>query len=171
MTTKGLETAIETLANHTDMTQREAEAYALRELANVTRGDAANQMNVSESTLDNHVQAAKSKAALPDIDVVKRVSATNTGFEEGKAWEIWFDNGAMLRYVWNDKLHEIVETTTRADDPHSIYQEHEVGGSEDELEEYALESISEFTRNYRDDVDACRSDWPGVFEAILCYSA
>lgn len=171
MTTTHLETAIDTLANHTEMSKREAEAYALRELDGVSRSEAARLMDVSESTLDNHVQAAKKKARLPHIDTVKRVRSRNTGYDEGEAIEIWFENEAMLRYVWNDERGEIVETTTRADDPHSIWEQMPVGGSEGELEAFALESIMQYTQEYRDDIGACRRHWSPVFEAILCVRA
>lgn len=163
--------AIETFTENTDMTEREAEAYVLRELEGIHREQSAQMMDVDPSTLDTLHQRAKPKAKLPQIDIVKRVSATNTGSEEGQAWEIWFENGAMLRYVWNDAYDEIMETTTRADDPHSIHDELGVAGDEDELEAYALESVSEYTRNYRDDIEACKSDWTPVYEAITGYSA
>jgi len=171
MTTKALETAIDTFANHTDMTEREAEAYVHREIAGHSRGETARLMGISESTVDTQVQNAKPKAHLPHIDQVKRISATNTVPEQGKAWEIWFENGAMLRYVWNTELEEIVEQVTRADDPHSIWSDMAVNGSEDELEEYALESISEYTRSFRDDVESCRHEWSPVYEAIVCHRA
>lgn len=168
---KRFETPIETFASHSDMTQREAEAYVYREIANLSRSEAADLMDVSPSTVDSHVQSAKPKAKLPDIDVVKRVSARNTGFEEGRAYEIWFANGAMLRYVWNEDRDQIAETTTRADDPHSIWKQYPVGGTEDELAEYAIESIAEYTQNFRDDVEACRNDWDPIYEAIVCHRA
>lgn len=169
--TNELDTAIKTFANHSEMTEREAEAYVRRQIAGQSRAEAASLMDISASTVDTQVQKAKPKAKLPNIDVVKRVQPSNTGLEEGLAYEIWFENGAMLRYVWNDSYGEIMETTARADDPHSLYQQVGVAGSEDELEAYALESIAEYMQTYRDDIEACRSDWPDVFEAILCYAA
>jgi hypothetical protein len=77
----------------------------------------------------------------------------------------------MLRYVWNTEHEAIYETVTAAEDPHSIYKSFDVGGSEDELAEYALESISEYTRSYRDDIDACAMDWTPVFAALTGYEA
>jgi len=167
----GHDKAVETFANHTEMSEREAEAYVLREIRGVARGPAARQLDISESTLDNPVHNAKKKVRLPHSDQVKRVSARNTGYEEGEAIEIWFENQSMLRYVWNDERGEIREETIAATDPHSIHESFGVGGSEDELDEFALESIIEYTRNYRDDVEACRRDWSSVFEAIVCWSA
>lgn len=167
--TSGRETAIETFANHTEMSEREAEAFVLRELMGIRRGEVADMMEISESTLDNHVQSAKQKARLPHIDHVKRVSAKNTGYEEGESYEIWFENGALLRYVWNEELGQIKEETATAADAHSIHESMAIGGSEDELAEYTLESLEEYTRTYREDWKACRQDWGPVFEAITCW--
>ena len=169
--TSRFEIAVETLQNSSDMSEAEAEVYVLRFLDGLSRSETADRLDKGESTVDTQYQNAKKKAQLPAIDTVKRVSATNTGFEEGLAYEIWFENEAMLRYVWNEERDEIVEDTIAADDPHSIQQSFEVGGSEDELAEYALESIEEYTRNYRDDPEACRTDWSPVFEALTLYSA
>jgi len=169
--TSRFDAAVETFQNSSDMSEAEAEVYVLRFLDGLSRSETADQLDKSESTVDTQYQNAKSKAQLPDIDVVKRESSKNTGFEEGESYEIWFDNQAMLRYVWNDERQEIVENTVAADDPHSIQQSFEVGGSEDELAEFALESIEEYTRNYRDDPKACRKDWSPIFEAITLYSA
>jgi len=166
------EIAAETFQNSSDMTEREAEAYVLRELAGVGRGRAAVQLgDVSESTVDTLHQRAKNKARLPSIAMVQRVSASNTGSAEGKSYEVWFENDAMLRYVWNDEHGEIREETYRADDPRSTHESFGVGGSEDELGEYTLESIEEYTKNYRDDVAACKSDWTHIYEALTCYKA
>lgn len=164
-------TAVETFANHTEMSEREAEVFVLREVRGVRRGEAAAQLDISENTVDNHYSAAKEKARLPDIMDVNRQYANNTGLNEGSAYEIRFPNGAMLRYVWNTEQEEIREQTVSAADPHSIYEDMGVGGSEDELAEFALESICEYTQNYRDNFEACRKDWTPIFEALTGWAA
>lgn len=165
------EAAVETFQNSSGMTEREAEAFVLRVLDGIHRQAAADRMGISKSTVDKHVHAAKQKVRLPHIDEVVRVSPRNTGTDEGRAYEIRFPNGALLRYVWNGEKGEIVESVNRADDPISTYRQFGVGGSEEELAEYALESISEYTRVYRDDWEACRKDWPHVFEALTGYKS
>jgi len=169
--TSRFETAVETFQNSGHMSEAEAEVYVLRFLNGLSRREVADQLDKSESTVDTQYQSAKKKAQLPAIDTVKRVSATNTGYEEDIAYEIWFENESMLRYVWNEERGQIIEDTIAADDPHSIYKSFEVGGSEDELAEYTLESITEYTQTYRDDPKACRKDWTHVFEAITLYGA
>lgn len=162
--------AVEMFENN-GLTAREAEVYVLRALRDINRHDVADQLEISPSTVDSLFQRAKDKARLPYIERVQRQSATNTGYEEGVAYEIWFENEAMLRYVWNKEDGQIHEQTIRADDPHSIYEDFDVGGSEDEVAEYALESICEYTQSYRDDVSVCRTDWPHIYEAITLHGA
>jgi DNA-binding CsgD family transcriptional regulator len=169
--TSRFETAVETFQNSSDMSEAEAEVYVLRFLNGVSRSEAADQLDKSESTVDTQYQSAQKKAQLPNIDTVKRVSATNTGYDEGAAYEIWFENESMLRYVWNEERGHIFEDTIAADDPHSIHKSSDVRGSQDELAEYTLESIIEYTRSYRDEPEVCRKDWPHVFEAITLYGA
>ena len=165
----GHDIAVETLANHTDMTQREAEAYVWRELRNVSRSEAARQMDVSENTLDNHLQAARKKAALPPIDAVKRMYPSDDG-RYGTGYEIRFANGAMLRYIWDNEREEIREETFQAHDADTVFESLGVGGTEDDVAGVALESIIEYTQTYRDDLTAARQDWSHIVEAILCWA-
>lgn len=163
--------AVETFQNSSDMSRAEAEVYVFRFLDGLSRSETADQLDKSKSTVDTQYQNAQKKAQLPKIDTIKHQSSKNTGYEEGEAYEIRFENGAQLRYVWNSEREVIYEETIAADDPHSIHQSFELGGAEDELAEYTLESIEEYTRNYRDDPEACRTDWTPVFEAITLYGA
>lgn len=165
------DTAVETFQNSSGMTKAEAEVYVSRSLDGLSRSDTAQRFNKSESTVDTQFQNAKEKAQLPHIKEVVRISERNSGTDEGQAWEVRFENGALLRYVWNHEQDEIVESVNRADDPVSTYKQFGVGGSEDELAEYALESIAEYTQSYRDYPKACRDDWPPVFEALTAYGA
>lgn len=166
------EAATETFQNHTEMTEREAEVYVMRELIGANRSETAmNLGDISESTVDTLHQRAKKKAELPRIDVVKRESSKNTGSAEGLAYEIWFENEAMLRYVWNEERGEIREEVFAANDPRTLHDGFDVGGSEDELAEYAMESIEQYTRNYQDDIDALERDWSPLYEALTCHKA
>jgi DNA-binding CsgD family transcriptional regulator len=169
--TSRFDTAVETFENSSDMTTAEAEVYVCRALEGLSRSQTADRLGKSESTVDTQFQSAKQKAQLPEIDAVKRQSPRNTGYDEGMAYEIRFANGAQLRYVWNEDHDAIYEDTVAADDPHSIYKSFDLGGTEDELAEYTLESIEEYTMSYRDDPEACRTDWTPVFEAITLYEA
>lgn len=171
MSRSRFDVAVETFQDSSGMTESEAEVYVLRALDGRSRSEVAEQLEKSESTVDTQHQNAKQKAALPAIDTVERKSPRNTGVGEGEAYEIWFENGARLRYAWNEDRGEIVEATFAADDPQSVHERFDVGGSEDELAEFALESICEYTQSYRDDPEACRMDWSPVFEALTLYKA
>ena len=164
------ETAVETFATHSDMTEREARVFVLRELRNIRRGDVADRLDISPNTVDNHLTSAKQKARLPNIEDVNRQGPRNTGHAEGVAWEIRFPNGAMVRYVWNRETEEIHEQSIRGDDPHSIHTDHGVGGSEDEVAEYALTWLEQYTQECLDDLDTCRTDMPDQFEALTCHA-
>ena len=170
MATDRRQTAIETFANHTDMTGREAEVFVLRKLTGIHRAAVAEQLGISENTVDNHLAHAKEKAKLPNIDSVDRVGASKTGDDEGVAWDIWWPNDARVRYVWNRAAEEIHEQTYRADDPDTVHNSWGVGGSEDEVAEFALTTLQEFTQEWRDDLDACVFDMPDLFEAVTCYA-
>jgi DNA-binding CsgD family transcriptional regulator len=164
------DTAVETFHEHGGLTEREAEAFVYRELDRLTRGDAADQMDISESTLDTLHQRAKQKVRLPGIKRINRQYRKNTGYDEGTAWEVWFENSACLRYVWNTETESIHEQTITAVDPHSIYDDYDVDGSEDELAEYMLTTLEEYTQSYRDDWEAARKDWSPIFAAITGYN-
>lgn len=98
-----------------------------------------------------------------------RVSARQTPDGEGRAWDIWFPNGARVRYVWDEIGEEIVEKTYLASDPDSAHNSWGVQGDEDELADYALETLQEFTQTWRDDPKACAVDMPDLFAAVVCY--
>lgn len=163
------QTAIATFTDHTDMTEREAEVFVLRKLAAIHRSAVAEQLDISENTVDNHLANAAEKAALPNIDTVDRVGASKTGDGKGVAWDIWWPNEARVRYVWNRETEEIDEVTHRADDPQSVHNSWGVGGAEDEVAEFALTTLQEFTQDWRADLDACVFDMPDLFAAVTCY--
>ena len=166
-----LETAIDTFATHTEMTEREAEAYVRRTIADQTRGEVAFVMDASTGVVDALAERATPKATLPNVDTVERVPAADAGFDGDDAWAITFANGAVLRYGWSADREQLVRTTTRADDPTRVTDRLGVGGSEAELEAFTLEVISEYTCRYRDDIDACREEWTSVYEALVCHEA
>lgn len=160
--------AVETFANHSDMTEREAEAYVWREIRGVRRAEAAEQMDVSENTLDNQLQAARQKVSLPPISKIE--THTFVSPEKLPAVVIWFANGAKLRYV-EEEDGTVNEQTYRATDPDSVYESYDIGVDPEEMREAAFESVAEYINVYQDDVDAIRRDWPHVFEAIVLFGA
>lgn len=169
-TTDRRQTAIDTFANHTTMSEREAEVYVLRRLAGVRRGETARLLGIAENTVDNHLSSAAEKAALPNIKDVNRQSPRNTGYNEGVAWELRFPNGAMVRYVWRTDTEAIHEQTISAADPHSIHKDWDVGGTADGVAEYTLETLQEYTKEWRHDLDVCATDAPDVFAALTGYA-
>lgn len=143
------------------MTESEARVYVLRELQNYQRWQVADRLDKSESTVDTLHQRAQKKAALPAVTKIDR--------DWSESITIWFENDAQLRYRWDDEQEEIVEETFLANDPHSVYEEFGVGGEQDELAEYALESLAEYINEYQDDPEACRKDWTPVYGALTLH--
>lgn len=132
------------------------------------RKEAARYLDVEPSTLDTQHQRAKTKGVrLPGVSKIE--TAARVGVDEDPAVVIWFANDAKLQYRWNGE--EIVEETAAADDPRTVVESFGVGGERDRLAEYALESLAEYLNEYREDIDACRRDWPHVFEALTCCQA
>lgn len=168
MTQNAMDKSVETFAKYGGLTEREAEAYVWRELRNVRRSETARQMEIGANTVDELVQRAKKKVHLPHIDTVKCQPSTETGFREGLAYEIWFQNEAMLRYVWDEERECIVEETYGANDPQSVLDSHTFNDAEEDIPEYTLATIEEYTRSYRDNPEEW-DDWPNVFEAIALW--
>lgn len=96
---------------------------------------------------------------ISSIDTTARV-----GEDEDPAVEIWFGPGdRALRYRWSDDHDEIKEETYRDGVVHDSLG---LGGSRDELVEYALESIAEYVGHYRDNPHDLRRDWPHVADLL-----
>jgi hypothetical protein len=152
------------------MSQAEAEVFVGRELAGWSRSYVAETIDKSVSTVDNQHQSAKQKARMPEITKVdshKRAS-------DDRVVDIWFANDARLRYRATDSDPErstILEETFRADDPHSVWDTADLVIDPDELHEVALESISRYLEDYRNDFEAAQFDWSNLFEALTCHEA
>ena len=170
--TSRFETAVETFMDSSDLSRGEAEVYVLRELDTFGRKETAERLGKDPSTVDTLLQRAKAKdPKLPAISEVRYPGTTNG--VETQAATIYFENGAILRYAkaeHEDGTVTLTEETVGADDPHSVLDTFEVGGEGDNVAEFALSSISEYTRSYRDP-ETCRKDWSPVFEAITLYEA
>jgi len=169
--TTRFDAAVETFANE-GLSQREAEAYVSRRIAGLGRQEAARRLDIEPSTLDTLVERAKGKnPQLPSISKVDYPDATKG--REVAAARIWFENGAQLRYVkreHEDGTVALSEETFGADDSHSVLESFGVGGADDGVASFALESISEYLQSYRDP-ETCRRDWPHVFEALTLVTA
>lgn len=167
--TAQFETAVETFQNNSEMSGAEAEVFVARRLAGWSRSYAADELGKSENTIDNQLGSATKKAKMPAISKVeshKRVSGD-------RVVDIWFENDARLRYRATDSEPDrstILEETFRADDPETVYSSGDLAVEPDELHEVALESISMFVNDYKDDLDAFESDWTNLFEALTCHA-
>lgn len=166
------DTAVETFMDSSGLSRGEAEVYVLRKIDSFGRQEAARRLDKEPSTVDTLLQRAMEKEpTLPAISEVRYPDTTNG--VETEAATISFENGAMLRYALaehEDGSIELREETVGANDPHSVLDSYVVGGEGDDVAEFALESISEYTRSYRNP-EACRKDWPSVFEALTLYQA
>lgn len=152
----------------------EAETYVMREVEGLDRQTAADQLDKAPSTVDSLLSRAKHKiktmqAALDQAGHrLPAISSIDTrafaGHGDDPAVEIWFANDTALRYVWDDSRDEIRKQTYVDGVVHDDYG---VGGSREAVMEYALESVAEYVQNYRDDPDACQTDWPHVYEMLV----
>lgn len=99
---------------------------------------------------------------LPRISKVEY--PTRVGSEERRAAVIWFENDTALRYVWNEERGQIQEQTYLGG---VVYSSHDVGGSEAEIADYALLSVSEYINELREDPEACRFDWGHIYDMLV----
>jgi len=104
----------------------------------------------------------------PHPDTLPRVSKVESTArvtpDREPAVVLWFAPGdRALRYHWSPDEGEILEETYYDGVVHDSWG---VGGSRDELAEYALESLAEYINHYREYPDDCRQDWPGVYELL-----
>lgn len=69
------------LGDQTELTQRQATAFILRDIAGISRDRAAEQMSIEKSTLDTHLSAARSKieSARNLVDEVERLDGSSEG--------------------------------------------------------------------------------------------
>jgi hypothetical protein len=98
---------------------------------------------------------------LPDVTWVETL--TRVGKDWRPAVEIWFANETALRYVWRDDVGEIEEQTYAGGVVHDAFG---LGGERDELAEYGLEALAEYLNVYRDDLEACKQDWPHIYDML-----
>lgn len=164
--------AVETFQNSSGMSEGEAKVYVLRTLNGRSRSETADQLDKSEGTVDTQYQTAKAKARLPEVSQIDL--HTTVAAMEDKAVIIWFENGAKLQY----RVHEhdgggtsVYEETAAADNPDCIVESVQSAISAEGIRGAALESLAKYINKYRDDPDACRQDWPHIFEATTLYSA
>jgi len=99
---------------------------------------------------------------LPGIDNIEY--PTRVSPEKNPAVVIWFENSTALRYVW-DKEREEIEEQTYVDG--CVHSGHWVGGTREELEDYALMSVSAYINELRDDPEACKFDWGHIYEMLI----
>ena len=103
-----------------------------------------------------------------EVDTLPRVSkiesTARVGEQQEPAVVIWFEPGdRALRYRWSDGAGEILEETYHDGVVHDSFG---VGGTRDELAEYALESLAEYVNVYRDEPGATANDWPHIYELL-----
>lgn len=162
--------AVETFAKN-GLSDQQARVQMLR-MSGLSVDQIARDLQIETGTVKSHINRIESKlddgsaSLLPDISQIE--TRTRVGSMDRPAVVIWFNNDTAIRYVYYDDKDEIVEQTYQDGVVHDSY---EVGGSRDELAEYALETVSEYINTYRDDPDALRTDWPSVFEGVLGISA
>jgi len=171
MTTNKFTRAVETFRESSGLSEREAQVYVARRIRG--RKETAQWLDISPSTVDTLLDRAEKKD--PQLPAVTKVEYPDHNRPDGvvEAATIWFGNGAALMYRLYDEDGRVTlrEETYGADDPHSVLESFGVGGDGDSVAESALESLSEYLRSYRDDIEACRRDWPAVFEAITLHQA
>lgn len=164
------DTTVETFQN-SGLSEGEARVHALR-LDGLSHSEIAQTLDLEVGTVKSYcARIDKKGVSLPHISKVETHARVTP--EDDRAVVIWFENGAKLRYRVRE--HEDGETTVyeeafRADDPHSVYESFDLALDAEEIEEAALETISEYL-NIREDPEAVRKDWPHVFEALTLVSA
>ena len=91
--------ATEALREAGDLTERQAEAFVLREFEGLPRGSAADRMGVSVSTFDSHHGVAKKKvrAVRETADLLDRLHGFEPGDRRGAECA---DCGAALGGRW-----------------------------------------------------------------------
>jgi len=169
MTTNKFTRAVETFQRSSGLSEREAQVYVARRIDDIGRQQTARMLDISPSTVDTLLDRAEKKnPKLPGID---KIDYPDYNRPDGvvQAAAVWFENGAALMYrLYDDET--LREETYGADDPHSVLESVDVGREDDNVAEFALESVSEYLKTYRDPGD-CRDDWPAVFEAITLHKA
>lgn len=153
------DTAVE--AFESSLSTKRAEAYVARDVLGMGRQEAADYLGRDPSTVDTQVQKARGIVRLPGIEKVEY--PTCVGEEERPAAVIWFENGAALRHVWHDDKGQIEEQTYRDG---SVHRRYDVGGSRDELAEFALTALQMFL-DFRDEPESCRQEWEAVYDVIV----
>lgn len=109
--------------------------------------------------------AQQTDATVDELPAISKIEyPTFVSPERNLAVAIWFDNETALRYVWDKEREEIEEQTYVNGCVHSAFW---VGGTRDELEEYALVSISEYKNELRENPEVCEFDWGHIYEMLV----
>ena len=108
----------------------------------------------------------KKGVALPHISKVETHARVTP--EEDRAVIVWFENDAKLQYRVDEHESTVYEEVFRADDPHSVYESFDLMVEPEEVEEAALETISEYL-DIREEPETVRKDWSHVFEALTLH--
>jgi len=109
--------------------------------------------------------AQQSDADVDELPAITKIEyPTNVGPEKDDAVVIWFANDTALRYVWNERSGNIEEQTYVDGVVHSSF---DVGHNRNQLEGYALLSVSEYKNDLRNDPEACAFDWGHIYEMLI----
>jgi len=105
------------------------------------------------------MEAQQTEADLPKVSSIDYPA--HAGEEKNPAVIIWLEPGdRAIQYVWDDGAGEILEETYHGGCVHDSLG---VGGSREDLEEYALQTVAEYM-DLREDPNALESDWPHVYD-------
>lgn len=164
------DTTVETLQN-SGLSEGEARVHALR-LDGLSHSEIAQSLDLEVGTVKSYCARIDEKGvSLPHISKVE--THARVGPEQDRAVIIWVENGAKIQYrarVEEDGETTVHEEVFRADDPDSVYDSFDLALGVEEIEEAALETISEYL-NIREEPETVRKDWPHVFEATTLIAA
>jgi len=109
--------------------------------------------------------AQQTDAEVDELPAISKIEyPTHVSPEKNPAVIIWFENSTALRYVWDGERGEIEEQTYMDGCVHTA---HWVGGSRDELTEFALMSVSKYVNDLRENSEACEFEWGHIYEMLI----
>ena len=109
--------------------------------------------------------AQQNDATVEELPGITKIETTaRVGERRLPAVVVWFSNDSALRYVWDEERDEIREQTYLDGVVHEAFG---VGGSREELAEYALEAVAEYINSYQNDPKACEMDWGHIYEMLV----